>query len=181
MKVQTTSLDGVLVIEPTVFSDARGSFFESFNARAFREATGIDAVFVQDNQSHSVRDVLRGIHYQLIRPQGKLVRAVTGRVFDVAVDLRRSSKTFGRWVGMELSAENRLQMWIPPGFGHAFLALSESADVLYKTTEYWFAQHDRAIAWNDPMIGIDWPLRGEPVLASKDAGAPPLADAETFD
>jgi dTDP-4-dehydrorhamnose 3,5-epimerase len=181
MKVQTTSLDGVLVLEPTVFADARGFFFESFNARTFRDATGIDRDFVQDNHSHSSRGVLRGIHYQLIRPQGKLVRVATGRAFDVAVDLRRSSKTFGHWVGVELSAENRRQIWIPPGFGHAFLALSELADVLYKTTEYWFAQYDRAIAWNDPMIGIDWPLRGEPVLAPRDAGAPPLADAETFD
>jgi dTDP-4-dehydrorhamnose 3,5-epimerase len=181
MKVQTTSLDGVLVLEPTVFADARGFFFESFNARTFREATGIDRDFVQDNHSHSSRGVLRGIHYQLIRPQGKLVRVATGRAFDVAVDLRRSSKTFGHWVGVELSAENRRQIWIPAGFGHAFLALSELADVLYKTTEYWFAQYDRAIAWNDPMIGIDWPLRGEPVLAPRDAGAPPLADAETFD
>jgi dTDP-4-dehydrorhamnose 3,5-epimerase len=181
MKVQTTSLDGVLVLEPTVFADARGFFFESFNARTFREATGIDRDFVQDNHSHSSRGVLRGIHYQLVRPQGKLVRVATGRAFDVAVDLRRSSKTFGHWVGVELSAENRRQIWIPAGFGHAFLALSELADVLYKTTEYWFAQYDRAIAWNDPMIGIDWPLRGEPVLAPRDAGAPPLADAETFD
>jgi len=181
MKVQTTSLDGVLVLEPTVFADARGFFFESFNARTFREATGIDRDFVQDNHSHSSRGVLRGIHYQLIRPQGKLVRVASGRAFDVAVDLRRSSKTFGHWVGVELSAENRRQIWIPAGFGHAFLALSELADVLYKTTEYWFAQYDRAIAWNDPMIGIDWPLRGEPVLAPRDAGAPPLADAETFD
>jgi dTDP-4-dehydrorhamnose 3,5-epimerase len=164
-----------------VFADARGFFFESFNARTFRDATGIDRDFVQDNHSHSSRGVLRGIHYQLIRPQGKLVLVATGRAFDVAVDLRRSSKTFGHWVGVELSAENRRQIWIPPGFGHAFLALSELADVLYKTTEYWFAQYDRAIAWNDPMIGIDWPLRGEPVLAPRDAGAPPLADAETFD
>ncbi len=181
MKVQTTSLDGVLILEPNVFADARGFFFESFNAKAFREATGIDADFVQDNHSRSSRHVLRGIHYQLVRPQGKLVRVAAGRVFEVAVDLRRSSKTFGQWVGTELSAEDRRQFWIPPGFGHAFLVLSESADLLYKTTEYWFAQHDRAIAWNDPVIGIPWPLQGEPVLAARDAGAPRLADAETFD
>ena len=181
IQVTPTELPEVKIIEPKVFGDARGFFFESFNARAFREAAGIDPDFVQDNQSHSKRGVLRGIHYQLIRPQGKLVRVASGRVFDVAVDLRRSSKTFGHWVGVELSAENRRQIWIPPGFGHAFLALSESSDVLYKTTEYWFAQHDRAIAWNDPVIGIDWPLQGDPVLASKDAGAPPLAGAETFD
>jgi dTDP-4-dehydrorhamnose 3,5-epimerase len=181
MKVQTTSLEGVLILEPAAFADTRGLFFESFNARVFRDATGIDPKFVQDNQSHSIRNVLRGIHYQLVHPQGKLVRVATGRVFDVAVDLRRSSKTFRRWVGTELSAGDRRQIWIPPGFGHAFLVLSEAADLLYKTTEYWSAQHDRAIAWNDPMIGIEWPLQGEPLLAPRDAGAPCLAQAETFD
>jgi dTDP-4-dehydrorhamnose 3,5-epimerase len=181
MRVQTTALEGVLVLEPTVFADGRGYFFESFNAKAFQQATGSEATFVQDNHSYSGRNVLRGIHYQVVRPQGKLVRVSSGTVFDVAVDLRRSSKTFGRWNGVELSAENRRQIWIPAGFGHAFLVLSESADLLYKTTDYWVAQYDRAIAWNDPTIGIDWPLRGEPVLASKDAAAPRLSEAQTFD
>ena len=181
MKIQTTSLDGVLVLEPTVFPDARGLFFESFNARAFREATGVDAHFVQDNQSHSVRDVLRGIHYQLVRPQGKLVRVVSGRIFDVAVDLRRSSRAFGRWFGVELSADNRRQLWVPPGFGHAFLVLGDQTDVIYKTTEYWFGQHDRAVLWSDPDIGIGWPLAGAPTVSDKDAAAPSLARAELFD
>jgi dTDP-4-dehydrorhamnose 3,5-epimerase len=181
MKVQTTSLDGVLLLEPKVFSDSRGFFFESFNARAFREATGVDASFVQDNQSHSARNVLRGIHYQVVRPQGKLVRVVSGGILDVAVDLRRSSRQFGRWVEVELSADSPRQMWIPPGFGHAFVVLSESADVLYKTTDYWYAEHDRAIVWNDPAIGIAWPLQGAPVVSDKDAAAPLLAHAETFD
>ena len=181
MKISTTSLEGVLVLEPTVFPDARGLFFESFNARAFREATGVDADFVQDNQSHSVANVLRGIHYQLVRPQGKLVRVVSGRIFDVAVDLRRSSTAFGRWFGVELSADNRRQLWVPPGFGHAFLALGGPADVLYKTTEYWYGQHDRAVLWSDPAIGIAWPLSGAPIVSDKDAAAPSLARAELFD
>ncbi len=181
MKVQTTVLDGVLVLEPNVFADSRGFFLESFNARVFREATGIDASFVQDNQSHSLRNVLRGIHYQVVRPQGKLVRAVSGRILDVAVDLRRSSRQFGRWAAVELSEDNRRQLWVPPGFGHAFLTLSEAADVLYKTTEYWFGEHDRAILWNDPAIGIDWPLQGVPIVSDKDAAAPLLARAELFD
>jgi dTDP-4-dehydrorhamnose 3,5-epimerase len=181
VKIQTTSLDGVLVLEPTVFADARGLFFESFNAGAFREATGIDADFVQDNQSHSARNVLRGIHYQVVRPQGKLVRVASGRVLDVAVDLRRSSKQFGRWVGVELSADNHRQVWVPPGFGHAFFVLSDGADVLYKTTEYWYGEYDRAIVWSDPAIGIDWPLAGAPIVSDKDAAAPLLARAELFD
>jgi dTDP-4-dehydrorhamnose 3,5-epimerase len=180
MKVTPTALPEVLLMAPRVFGDERGFFMESWNARTFREATGIDATFVQDNHSCSTRHVLRGIHYQVVRPQGKLVRVVTGSVFDVAVDLRRSSPTFGRWVGHELSASNKLQMWIPPGFGHGFLVLSESADFLYKTTDYWIGQHDRALRWNDPAIGIDWPLQGEPILAAKDAAAPLLEAAETF-
>jgi dTDP-4-dehydrorhamnose 3,5-epimerase len=154
---------------------------ESWNARTFRDATGFDATFLQDNHSFSTRNVLRGIHYQVVRPQGKLVRVVTGAVFDVAVDLRRTSPTFGRWVGFELSASNRQQMWIPPGFGHGFVVLSESADFLYKTTDYWIGQYDRTVRWNDPSIGIEWPLQGEPVLAAKDAKAPMLGAAETFD
>ena len=181
MKVQSTSLDGVLILEPDVLADPRGHFFESFNARVFREATGADVAFVQDNQSHSQRNVLRGIHYQLVRPQGKLVRVGSGRIFDVAVDLRRSSPQFGHWVGVELSADNRRQLWVPPGFGHAFLVLSDAADVLYKTTEYWYGVHDRAVRWSDPTVGIRWPLAVAPVLSDKDANAPTLEQAELFD
>jgi len=180
MKVTPTDLPEVLLLEPRVFGDDRGFFMESWNARAFREATGLDVTFVQDNHSYSTRNVLRGIHYQVVRPQGKLVRVVTGAVFDVAVDLRRSSPTFGRWVGVELSARNKQQMWIPPGFGHGFVVLSEAADFLYKTTEYWIAQHDRTVRWDDPTLAVDWPLQGEPVLAAKDAAAPLLEAAETF-
>jgi dTDP-4-dehydrorhamnose 3,5-epimerase len=181
VKVQATALDGVLVLEPDVLADQRGHFFESFNARAFREATGVEAAFVQDNQSHSRANVLRGIHYQVVRPQGKLVRTGRGSIFDVAVDLRRSSPQFGRWVGVELSADNRRQLWVPPGFGHAFLVLGDAADVLYKTTEYWYAAHDRSLRWSDPAIGIRWPLAGAPVVSDKDAQAPMLEQAELFD
>jgi len=181
MKVHTTALEGVLVLEPAVFSDARGFFFESFHASAFRRATGVDAVFVQDNHSHSVRNVLRGIHYQVVRPQGKLVRVAGGRILDVAVDLRRSSPTFARCAAVELSAENRRQLWIPSGFGHGFLVLSDSADVLYKTTEYWYAEHDRGVLWSDPAIDIPWPLAGPPIMSQKDAAAPTLSVAELFD
>jgi dTDP-4-dehydrorhamnose 3,5-epimerase len=181
MKVTPSDLPDVLLIEPRVFGDDRGFFMESWNARSFRQATGLDIDFVQDNHSFSTRNVLRGIHYQVVRPQGKLVRVATGSVFDVAVDLRRSSPTFGRWVGFELSAGNKRQMWIPPGFGHGFVVLSESADFLYKTTDYWIGEHDRSLRWNDPAIGIDWPLQGEPILAAKDAAAPLLDAAETFD
>jgi dTDP-4-dehydrorhamnose 3,5-epimerase len=181
MKVTPSDLPDVLLIEPRVFGDDRGFFMESWNARSFRQATGLDVDFVQDNHSFSTRNVLRGIHYQVVRPQGKLVRVATGSVFDVAVDLRRSSPTFGRWVGFELSAGNRRQMWIPPGFGHGFVVLSESADFLYKTTDYWIGEYDRSLRWNDPAVGIDWPLQGEPILAAKDAAAPLLDAAETFD
>ena len=180
MKATPTALPGVLLLEPRVFGDDRGFFMESWNARTFGEATGLDVAFVQDNHSYSTRGVLRGIHYQVVRPQGKLVRVATGSVFDVAVDLRRSSPTFGRWVGCELSARNKLQMWIPPGFGHGFVVLSEAADFLYKTTDYWIGQHDRALRWNDPALAIEWPLPGEPILAAKDAAAPLLPAAETF-
>ena len=180
MKITPTALPEVLLIEPEVFGDERGFFLESFNARRFRAATGIDAEFVQDNHSRSVRGVLRGIHYQLVRPQGKLVRVAAGRVFDVAVDLRRSSPRFGRWVGVELSDRDHRQMWVPPGFGHAFLVLSDSADFLYKTTDYWYREHDRSLRWNDPALAIDWPLAGEPLLAAKDAAAPLLAEAEVY-
>jgi len=181
MKVTPTALPEVLLIEPEVFGDERGFFMESFNARRFREATGIEAEFVQDNHSRSVRGVLRGIHYQVVRPQGKLVRVAAGRVFDVAVDLRRSSPRFGRWVGVELSDRDHRQMWVPPGFGHAFLVLSDSADFLYKTTDYWYREHDRSLRWNDPALAIDWPLAREPLLAARDAAAPLLADAEVYD
>ena len=180
MKVTPTALPEVLLLQPRVFGDERGFFMESWNARTFREATGLDANFVQDNHSYSTRNVLRGIHYQVVRPQGKLVRVATGAVFDVAVDLRRSSPTFGRWVGAELSAANRLQMWIPPGFGHGFLVLSAAADFLYKTTDYWIGEHDRTLRWDDPTLAIDWPLQGEPILAAKDAAAPLVDAAETF-
>jgi dTDP-4-dehydrorhamnose 3,5-epimerase len=181
MKAHKTSLEGVLLLEPRVFSDARGYFFECFNARTFHEATGVDAVFVQDNHSRSVRNVVRGIHYQLVRPQAKLVRVCSGRVLDVAVDLRRSSAQFGRWFGVVLSEENQRQLWIPAGFGHAFVALSDRADVIYKTTDYWYAEHDRSILWSDPGIGIEWPLDGAAIVSDKDAAAPLLRSAEVFD
>jgi len=180
MKVTATALPEVLLLEPAVFGDERGFFMESFNARRFREATGVQAEFVQDNHSRSVRGVLRGIHYQVVKPQGKLVRVAAGRVFDLAIDLRRSSPRFGRWVGMELSDRNHRQMWVPQGFGHAFLVLSDCADFLYKTTEYWHREHDRSLRWNDPALAIDWPLQGEPLLAAKDAAAPLLAEAEVY-
>lgn len=180
VKVTHTELPEVLLLEPRVFSDERGFFFESWNARTFSDATGLTVDFVQDNHSFSRRGVLRGIHYQVVRPQGKLVRVAAGSVLDVAVDLRRSSPRFGQWVAIELSAENHRQLWIPPGFGHAFLVTSETAAFLYKTTDYWFAEYDRGLRWSDPALGIDWRLRGEPVLAPKDASAPLLADAEVF-
>ena len=177
-----TALPEVLLLEPKVYGDARGFFFESYNRRDFAAATGVDPEFVQDNHSRSARDVLRGLHYQLHRPQGKLVRVVSGCVWDVVVDLRRGSPRFGQWAGVELSAENRRQLWIPAGFAHGFLTLSEQAEFLYKTTDYWFAEHERSLRWDEPSLGIDWPLAGRtPVLAPKDAAAPALADAECFD
>ena len=169
MNVIPTDIDGVLVLEPKVFGDARGFFFESFNKRAFEAAVGGPVEFVQDNHSRSGRGVLRGLHYQVVRPQGKLVRVVSGSVFDVAVDIRRDSPTFGRWAGVELSADNKRQLWIPPGLAHGFLVRSESADFLYKTTDYWFPEHERCIAWNDPTLAIDWGLDGQPVVSEKDA------------
>ena len=180
MKVTRTAIPDVVIIEPRVFGDARGFFLESWNDQAFREATGVQLSFVQDNQSRSARGVLRGLHYQLEQPQGKLVRVVNGSVFDVAVDLRKSSETFGRWVGVELSAEGFRQLWIPPGFGHGFLVLSESADFLYKTTDYYAPKHERCIAWNDPDIGIQWPAGLSPQLSAKDAAGSRLRDAEVF-
>lgn len=181
MKVIPTALPEVLILEPKVFGDERGFFMESWNARTFAEATGLDVTFEQDNHSRSAKDVLRGIHYQVVKPQGKLVRVVSGAVFDVAVDLRRSSPSFGRWVGIELSAENKRQLWVPPGFGHAFLVLSDYADFLYKTTEYWIKEHELSLRWDDAQVGVDWPLRGaQPVLAAKDAAAPGLSAAEVY-
>jgi dTDP-4-dehydrorhamnose 3,5-epimerase len=180
MKVTTTEIADVLVIEPKVFGDERGFFFESFNERAFAEATGMTPRFVQDNHSRSIRNTLRGLHYQIQLPQGKLVRAVTGEIFDVVVDIRRSSPTFGKWVGMRLSADNKKMMWIPPGLAHGFSVLSDYADFLYKTTEYWAPQHERTLLWNDPELAIAWPLAGEPILAAKDKAGKRLSEAEVF-
>lgn len=181
MKVTITALPEVLILEPRVFADERGLFFESFNQRTFHEVTGSNARFVQDNHSASMRGVLRGIHYQVGRPQGKLVRVTAGALLDVAVDLRRSSPRFGQWTSVELSAQNCRQVWIPPGFGHAFVALSERTEVLYKTTDYWVPQLERAIAWNDPTLAIAWGLHERPRLSPKDEAAPPFESAEVFD
>jgi dTDP-4-dehydrorhamnose 3,5-epimerase len=175
VKVTPTALPGVLLLEPRVFGDERGFFFESFNRRVFQEATGWDGEFVQDNHSRSARGVLRGLHFQWRQPQGKLVRVACGEIFDVAVDVRRDSPSFGQWTGQVLSEDDRRQLWIPPGFAHGFLVLSEFADVLYKATDYYAPQHERCIAWNDPAIGIAWPLAGPPVLSPKDAQGGSLA------
>ena len=180
MKVTPSVLPEVLVIEPRVFGDARGFFLESYNQRAFREATGIDANFVQDNHSRSARNVLRGLHYQVQQAQGKLVRVVAGEVFDVAVDLRKSSPRFGRWAGIHLSAETKRILWIPAGFAHGFLALSEGAEVLYKATDYYAPEHERSVLWNDADIGIEWPLAGEPAISKKDRGGLALRLAQTY-
>ena len=180
MNVLVTPIAGLLVIEPTVFGDDRGFFYESFNQRRFEELTGVRTGFVQDNHSRSARGVLRGLHYQIEQAQGKLVRVTTGSVFDVAVDLRRSSPTFGQWYGLELSAENKRQLWIPAGFAHGFVVTSEVAEFLYKTTDYYAPAHERCVIWNDPAIGIDWPLDGEPLLSAKDRQGVPLAQAEVF-
>jgi len=179
VNVTATTLPGVLLLEPRVYTDDRGFFFESWNARVFAGA-GIDVAFVQDNHSRSSKGVLRGLHYQLNEPQGKLVRVVSGAVFDVAVDLRQSSPHFGQWVGYELSAENQRMMWIPPGFGHGFLVLSDSADFLYKTTAYYASQWDRGIRWDDPQIGVQWPLEATPTLSIKDQALPFIKDAEVY-
>ena len=180
MKAIPTAIPDVLVIEPAVFGDARGAFFESWNQRAFDALAGREVRFVQDNHSSSTRGVLRGLHYQLQNAQGKLVRVTEGEVFDVAVDLRASSPTFGRWVGERLSADNRRMLWIPEGFAHGFLVLSERAQFLYKTTDYYAPAHERTLLWNDPALGISWPLEGEPTLKPKDAAGALLAQAETF-
>ena len=178
--VTPTALPEVLILEPKVFGDARGFFYESFSQRDFEAATGERVVFVQDNHSGSVRGVLRGLHYQIQQPQGKLVRVAKGEVYDVAVDLRRSSPRFGRWVGVTLSAENRRQLWVPPGFAHGFLVTSEAAEFLYKTTDYYAPEHERSLRWNDPALGIDWPLEGPLTLSGKDMAARPLSEAETY-
>ena len=181
MKVTPTAIADVLIIEPKVFGDERGFFYESFNRKAFNEATGLNLNFVQDNHSRSVKGVLRGLHYQIQQPQGKLVRVVRGSVFDVAVDIRKGSPTFGKWVGVELSEENHRQLWVPAGFAHGFLVTSESAEFLYKTTDYYEPRHERCIAWNDPVIGIDWPDDQSPNLSAKDRFGLGLCCAETFD
>jgi dTDP-4-dehydrorhamnose 3,5-epimerase len=180
MKAIPTSIPDVLIVEPAVFGDERGFFLESFNEREMQRI-GIDAHFVQDNHSRSTRNVLRGLHYQMDQPQGKLVRVVSGRVFDVAVDLRRHSPTFGKWAGVELSAENKRMFWIPPGLAHGFQVLSESADFLYKATAYYAPQSDRSMLWNDPAIGIEWPLDGDPILSAKDLAAKPFNQAEIYE
>ncbi len=180
MKATRLAIPDVVLIEPRVFGDARGFFFESFNQRAFDEATGTQHQFVQDNHSRSSRGVLRGLHYQIEQPQGKLVRVVSGAVWDVAVDIRQSSPTFGQWVGAELSEDNQRQLWVPPGFAHGFVVLSETADFLYKTTDYYAPEHERCIAWNDAQLGIDWPYGGQPSLSTKDAQGMALQAAEVF-
>ena len=179
MKVTPTALADVLLIEPRVFGDARGYFFESYNRRAFAQA-GIDVEFVQDNHSRSARGVLRGLHYQIEHAQGKLVRVVSGEVYDVAVDMRRSSPTFGRSIGMTLSAQDKQMLWIPPEFAHGFLVLSETAEFLYKTTDFWYPEFERSLLWNDSALGIAWPLQQAPTLAAKDAAGTPFAIAETY-
>jgi dTDP-4-dehydrorhamnose 3,5-epimerase len=180
VKVVGTAIPDVLALEPRVFGDERGFFLEPYNRRTFREATGLDVEFVQDNHSRSRRGVLRGLHYQVRQPQGKLVRALSGRIFDVAVDLRRSSPSFGKWVGLEIDADSMRMLWIPPGFAHGFLVLSESADVFYKATDYYAPQHERTLRWDDPQLAIAWPLAGEPTLSDKDRRGSLLAQADAY-
>jgi len=180
VKVTPTEIPDVLILEPAVFKDERGSFFEGFNQRKLEDIAGLKVHFVQDNQSHSVRSVLRGLHYQIEQAQGKLVRVVQGEIFDVAVDLRRRSPTFGKWTGVKLSAENKKQVWVPEGLAHGFLVLSDAADVFYKVTDYYAPQHERALLWNDARIGIVWPTDQDPILSAKDRSALPLAAAEVF-
>jgi len=181
MRARPTAIADVLLLEPRVFADARGFFFESYNARVFTEATGVTAAFVQDNHSRSVKNTVRGLHYQIAQVQGKLVRVVAGEIYDAVVDLRRGSQTFGKAVGHYLSAENKHMLWIPPGFAHGFAVVSDVADVIYKTTDYWAPEHERTLLWNDPALGIAWPLASEPILADKDRAGKPLAQAELFD
>ncbi|WP_413436643.1 dTDP-4-dehydrorhamnose 3,5-epimerase [Sulfuriferula sp. GW1] len=179
MNIIPTEIPDVLVLEPKVFGDERGFFYESYNRRAMTEA-GIPDDFVQDNHSRSAKGVLRGLHYQIQNTQGKLVRVISGSVYDVAVDLRKSSPTFGKWVGVELSADNKRMAWIPKGFAHGFVVTSDTAEFLYKTTDYWAPQFERSLLWNDPALGITWPLEGEPTIAAKDAAGLPLAQCEVF-
>ncbi len=180
MNIIKTDIPDILIIEPKVFGDARGFFYESFNQKVWQEKTGLKTTFVQDNHSRSEKNVLRGLHYQIQQPQGKLVRVVRGAVFDVAVDLRQSSPTFGRWVGVELSEDNHRQLWIPEGFAHGFLVLSDAAEFLYKTTDYWAPQYEITIIWNDPDLAIDWPLQDTPTLSAKDAKGVLFKEAEKF-
>ncbi|MDR5760435.1 dTDP-4-dehydrorhamnose 3,5-epimerase [Caballeronia sp. LZ035] len=180
ISVTATALPEVRIIEPKVFGDARGFFYESFNAREFSELVAPGVEFVQDNHSRSARGVLRGLHYQIEHAQGKLVRVVEGEVFDVAVDIRKHSPNFGKWVGVTLSEANHRQLWVPPGFAHGFVVLSESAQFLYKTTDYWYPEHERSLVWNDEMIGIEWPIDFEPILAAKDRDGKRLTDAECY-
>ena len=177
MRGTPTAIPDVLILEPKVFGDDRGFFYESYNQQTFQAATGLDVTFVQDNHSKSARNVLRGLHYQVEQPQGKLVRVVQGEVFDVAVDIRKGSKTFGLWVGQTLSAENKKQLWVPPGLAHGFVVLSETAEFLYKTTDYYAPAHERCIAWNDPDLAINWQMQGEPLLSAKDAAGLAFRDA----
>lgn len=181
MQIQTTAIADLLIIEPTVFGDDRGFFYESYNERAFAELTGVSPKFVQDNHSKSAKNVLRGLHYQIQQPQGKLVRVTAGEVYDVAVDLRKSSPTFGRWAGVILSATNKRQLWIPEGFAHGFMVTSDNAEFLYKTTDFWAPEFERSILWNDPALGIDWPLDGEPLLSNKDKDGTLLSNADVFE
>lgn len=180
MKIIDTAIADVKILEPRVFGDTRGFFMESYNQKTFRELIGQDVNFVQDNHSRSSQNILRGLHYQIQQPQDKLVRVVAGEVFDVAVDLRRSSDTFGQWVGAILSAENQHQLWVPAGFAHGFVVLSETADFVYKTTDYYAPEHERCLRWDDPTVGIDWPHKGEPLLSEKDKTGLALADVDTF-
>jgi dTDP-4-dehydrorhamnose 3,5-epimerase len=180
MRVIPTAIPEVLIIEPKVFGDDRGFFFESFNQRGFQLATGLDVHFVQDNHSKSDFGVLRGLHYQIKNPQGKLVRVIHGAVFDVAVDVRQDSSTFGKWVGVDLSADNKRQLWIPPGFAHGFVVTSEVAEFVYKTTDYWYPEHERSLLWCDPQIGISWPIQDEPKMAAKDLAGKLLSEAEVY-
>ena len=180
MDIIKTKIPDVLIVEPKVFGDDRGFFMESFNEKTFREKTGVEANFVQDNHSRSTKNVLRGLHYQIKQPQGKLVRVVSGEVYDVAVDIRKSSPTYGQWTGCLLSEANKKQFWVPAGFAHGFVVLSDTADFLYKTTDYYAPEYERSILWNDPALNIDWKITGEPILSAKDKSAATLENAEVF-
>jgi dTDP-4-dehydrorhamnose 3,5-epimerase len=181
MKVWPSDIPEILLLEPRVHQDERGFFLESYNRRTFEQATGLSLEFVQDNQSFSVRNVLRGLHYQILQPQGKLIQVMAGEIYDVAVDLRRSSPTFGKWIGVTLAGGSHRMLWIPQGFAHGYIVLSEHAIVLYKTTDYYAPEHERTILWNDPALGIKWPLEGEPMVSDKDRRATPFRTADHFD